>query len=171
MLVSRLSAFCVATSIRLLVLVPRMLGTSLMAGFVNLQNTDQEITMNRSLTLGLGILIGAALGAAAVKGLHAQGKTPGAYAILDISEILDPAAVPQIVAKAVPATKAAGGQYLAATEKITALSGDPPKRVAILAFDSVDQAKAWYNLPAQQEVNAMDDKAVKRRWYIVDSAM
>jgi uncharacterized protein (DUF1330 family) len=115
--------------------------------------------------------LGTALGAAAVNGLHAQGKTTGAYAILDISEILDPSVVPQIVAKAVPATKAAGGQYLAATEKITALSGDPPKRVAIVAFDSVDQAKAWYNSPAQQEVNAMDDKAVKHRWYIVDSAM
>jgi uncharacterized protein (DUF1330 family) len=142
-----------------------------MAGFVNLQNTNQEITMNRSLTLGLGMLIGAALGAAAVNGLHAQGKTPGAYAILDISEILDPATVPQIIAKAVPAAKAGGGQYLAATEKVTALSGVPPKRVVILAFDSVDQAKAWYNSPAQQEVNAMDDKAVRRRWYIVDSAM
>ena len=77
------------------------------------------------------MLVGTALGAAAVNGLHAQGKTPGAYAILDISEILDPAAVPQIVAKAVPATKAAGGQYLAATEKIMALSGDSTKRLAM----------------------------------------
>ena len=98
-------------------------------------------------------------------------KAPGAYAILDISEILDPAAVPQIIAKAVPSAKAGGAQYLAATEKITALSGVPPKRVVILAFDSIDQAKEWYNSPAQQEVNAMDAKAVKRRWYIVDSAM
>jgi hypothetical protein len=72
------------------------------------------------------MLVGAALGAAAVHGLHAQSKTPGAYAILDISEILDPAAVPQIIAKAVPATKAAGGQYLAASEKITALSATHP---------------------------------------------
>ena len=127
--------------------------------------------MNRSLTLGVSMLVGAALGAAAVSGLHAQGKTPGAYAILDISEILDPAAVPRIIAKAVPSAKAGGAQYLAATEKITALSGVPPKRVVILAFDSVDQAKAWYNSPAQQEVNAMDAKAVKHRWYIVDSAM
>ena len=127
--------------------------------------------MNRFLTLAAGMLVGTALGAAAFNELHAQSKTPGAYAILDISEILDPAAVPQIVAKAVPSTKAAGGQYLAVTEKITALSGDPPKRVVIVAFDSVDQAKAWYNSPAQQEVNAMNDKAYKHRWYIVDSAM
>jgi uncharacterized protein (DUF1330 family) len=125
--------------------------------------------MNQSLTLAIGMLVGTPIGAAAVNELHAQGKAPGAYAILDISEILDPATVPQIVAKAVSATKAAGGQYLAATEKITALTGDPPKRVAIVAFDSVDQAKAWYSSPAQQEVNAMDDKAVKHRWYIVDS--
>lgn len=97
--------------------------------------------------------------------------TPGAYAILDISEILDPAAVPQIIAKAVPSAKAAGAEYLAATEKITGLSGVPPKRVVILAFDNIGQAKAWYNSPAQQEVNAMDAKAVKHRWYIVDSAM
>ena len=127
--------------------------------------------MNRSLTLGLGMLIGTALGAAAVNGLHAQGKAPGAYAILDISEILDAAAVPQIIAKAVPAAKAGGARYLAATEKITALSGVPPKRVVILAFDNIDQAKAWYNSPAQQKVNAMDAKAVKHRRYIVDSAM
>jgi uncharacterized protein (DUF1330 family) len=126
--------------------------------------------MNRSLKLGVSMLVGAVLGAATVNGLHAQG-TPGAYAILDISEILDPAAVPQIIAKAVPSAKAGGAQYLAATEKITALSGVPPKRVVILAFDSIDQAKAWYNSPAQQEVNAMDAKAVKHRWYIVDSTM
>jgi uncharacterized protein (DUF1330 family) len=79
--------------------------------------------------------------------------------------------VAQIIAKAVPTAKAGGAQYLAATEKITALVGVPPKRVVILAFDSVDQAKAWYNSPAQQEVNAMDAKAVEHRWYIVDSAM
>jgi len=58
-----------------------------------------------------------------------------------------------------------------ATDKITALSGVPPKRVVILAFDNIDQAKSRYNSPAQQEINAMDAKAAKHRWYIVDSAM
>jgi uncharacterized protein (DUF1330 family) len=98
--------------------------------------------MNRSLALGLGMLIGAALGAAAVNGLRAQGKASVVYAILDISAILDAAVVPQIMAKAVPSVKAGGARYLAATEKITALSGVPPKRVINLAFDSIDQAKA-----------------------------
>ncbi|MFY9835045.1 MAG: DUF1330 domain-containing protein [Xanthobacteraceae bacterium] len=52
-----------------------------------------------------------------------------------------------------------------------AMSGVAPQRAVILAFDGIDQAKSWYNSPAQQEVNAMDDKAAKRRWRIVDSAM
>ena len=127
--------------------------------------------MNRSLTLGLGILLGAALGAAAVNGLHAQGKTPGAYAILDISEVVDAAAMKSIVAKAGASVKAGGGEYLARTDKITALNGVPPKRVVILAFVSTDAAKAWYNLPAQQEINAMAENALKQRWYVFDSTM
>ena len=127
--------------------------------------------MNRSLTLGLGILIGAALGAVAANGLHAQGKAPGAYAILDVSEFVDATAMQPIVAKAGPSVKAGGGQYLARTDKITALTRVPPKRVVIVAFDSADQAKSWYNSPPQQEINAIADKALKQRWYIVDSAM
>lgn len=127
--------------------------------------------MNRSFTLGLGMLLGAALGAAAVNGLHAQGKTPGAYAILDISEVVDAAAMKSIVAKASASVKAGGGEYLARTDKIMALNGVPPKRVVILAFDSTDAAKAWYNSPAQQEINAMAEKALKQRWYVVDSTM
>ena len=41
----------------------------------------------------------------------------------------------------------------------------------IIAFDSVAQAKDWYSLPAQQEVNAMVEKAEKVRSFIVDRAM
>ena len=127
--------------------------------------------MNRSLTLGLGMLIGAALGGAAAGGLHAQGKTPDAYAILDISEVVDPGLLKQIVVKAAAPVKASGGQYLARTDSITGLLGTPPKRVAILSFDSVEQAKAWYESPAQKEVNAMAAKAIKARWYVAASAM
>ena len=127
--------------------------------------------MNRSITLGLGMLLGAALGAAAVNGLHAQGKTPGAYAILDVSEVVDAAAVKSIVAKAFASVKAGGGQYLARTDKIAALNGAPPKRVVIIAFDSTDQAKAWYDSPAQQEINAVVEKALKERWHVVHTAM
>jgi uncharacterized protein (DUF1330 family) len=85
--------------------------------------------------------------------------------------VVDAAAMKTIVAKASASVKAGGGEYLARTDKITALNGVPPKRVVILAFDSTDAAKAWYNSPAQQEINAMAEKALKQRWYVVDSTM
>jgi uncharacterized protein (DUF1330 family) len=127
--------------------------------------------MGRYISLGLALLAGTAIGAAAVNGLHAQGKTPGAYAVLDISEVVDAGLLKQIVAKAAAPVKAGGGQYLARTDKVTGLLGTPPKRVVILSFDSVDQAKAWYSSPAQEEINGMAAKAIKARWYIVNSAM
>jgi hypothetical protein len=39
--------------------------------------------MNRSVTIGLAMLAGAALGAAAVEGLHAQAKPP-VYQVVEI---------------------------------------------------------------------------------------
>jgi hypothetical protein len=39
--------------------------------------------MNRNATLGLAMLASATLGASAIDGLHAQGKGPGAYAVID----------------------------------------------------------------------------------------
>ena len=46
--------------------------------------------MNRPIALGLALLAGAAIGATAVNGLHAQNKAPGAYAALDFSAVNGP---------------------------------------------------------------------------------
>ena len=56
--------------------------------------------MNRPIALGLAMLTGAVFGAAAVSGLNAQGKAPGAYVVIDISTISDPAACIQPIDEA-----------------------------------------------------------------------
>jgi uncharacterized protein (DUF1330 family) len=127
--------------------------------------------MNQRIAAGLAMLAGAAIGGIAVGGLHAQGKSPGAYAILDISEITAPGLIKEIVSKAGPAITTAGGQTIVRTSNITPLLGPPPKRVVVLAFDSVEKAKAWYESPAQKEVNAISDKALKARWFIADGTL
>jgi hypothetical protein len=43
--------------------------------------------MKRPIVLGLALLAGAAIGATAVNGPHAQNKAPGAYAVLDLRAI------------------------------------------------------------------------------------
>src|SRR3984957_19307213 len=47
---------------------------------------SKEKAMNQRIVLGLTLLAGVAIGATAIGGLNAQNKTPGAYAVVDISE-------------------------------------------------------------------------------------
>ena len=87
--------------------------------------------MNRSSTIGIAMLTGAVLGAAAVQGLHAQAKPPTYY----ISEIdasnLD-AYTKDYAPLAQASIRASGGRLVAAGQTVTSFEGAPPaKRVAI----------------------------------------
>ena len=124
--------------------------------------------MKQRVALGLGIIIGTAFGALAVSGLNAQNAAPGAYAVVDISEISDPAVFKTLLPKAGPAMAAFGGKFVARTENIVALDGTAPKRFVILGFDSMDKAKAWDASAAQKEVDEIRKKSTKSRSFIVD---
>ena len=98
--------------------------------------------MYRTATLALVLLAGVGIGAAGVTSLQAQNKGPGAYAIIDLSQITDrDAFVKQLLPKGESAALSAGGKFVTRTEKIVALDGTPPQRFVIIAFDSVDRAK------------------------------
>jgi len=118
--------------------------------------------------LGLATLAGAAIGAVAISGLNAQGKAPGAYAVVDISDINDPEGFKQIGPLAGPAAENAGGHYIVRTNSIVGLDGTPPKRFVVIAFDNVEKAKAWYDSPAQKAVDAIRVKTLKSRVFIVE---
>jgi uncharacterized protein (DUF1330 family) len=124
--------------------------------------------MNRVIVLVLAMLAGAAIGAASVNGLNAQGKVPGAYAVLEISEITDQKTFDQIGPKAGPAMDAFGGKFIIRTANISNIDGPMPKRFVVIAFDSVEKAKAWNNSPAQSEVNDLRRKATKSRAFITE---
>jgi hypothetical protein len=64
--------------------------------------------MNTTHKIALGVLAGAALGAAAVQGLHAQAK-PKAYIVTE-TEVIDAAALAAYVPQAQAAARAAGGR-------------------------------------------------------------
>jgi len=115
----------------------------------------------------LSLLAGAAIGALSVGGLYAQTKSPGAYVIVDISQVTNPDGFKQLFPKAPPAVAAFDGQFLTRTEKITALDGTPPKRFVIIGFESVDKAKAWDASAAQKEVNDIRMKNTNSRSFIV----
>jgi uncharacterized protein (DUF1330 family) len=121
--------------------------------------------------MGAATLIGAAFGGLAINGLNAQSKAPGAYAVVDISEITDQKAFETLLPKAGPANDAFGGKFVIRTNNITGLDGVPPKRFVVIAFDSVDKAKGWDSSPAQAEINGIRMKSTKSRTFIVDGAI
>ena len=117
------------------------------------------------------MLAGAAIGAAAVNGLNAQTKAPGAYAVIDLSEITNPDLFKTLLPKADPATAAFGGKFIVRTENIVGLDGTPPKRFVVIAFDSIDKAKAWDASPAQKEITDIRHRSTKSRQFIVDGTV
>jgi uncharacterized protein (DUF1330 family) len=116
---------------------------------------------------GLALVAGLLAGAVAVHGLHAQ-TAPPVYAVIDIAAITDPAGYAAIGPKGGPSVAAFGGRFLARTDAITAADGTPPRRIAIVAFDSLAKAKAWRASPAMQEIWAIQEKTSQSRIFFVE---
>jgi uncharacterized protein (DUF1330 family) len=116
--------------------------------------------MNTKYKIVVAVVAGAALGAAAVQGLHAQAK-PKAYIVTE-SEVLDAAALAAYRPKVVAAIQAAGGRRLApATDKVVAFVGQAPKRIGITEWDTLEKAQAYRNSAALKNLAPERDKAVK----------
>lgn len=128
--------------------------------------------MNINYKAALAVLAGAAIGAAATQGLHAQAQVqPPAYFIVEIDKINDPEGLDVIVQRprgGADVAKELGGHYIARTYKIAALDGTPPVRFIAYAFDSVEKAQAFNNTPYMKEVNAIRDKTTRARSFIVE---
>jgi uncharacterized protein (DUF1330 family) len=125
--------------------------------------------MNRHITLALAVVAGAAFGAVAVQGLHAQAKFK-AYLVTE-SEVLDAAAQAAYTPLIQAGLKAAGARnFFTAGGKTVAFVGEPPKLVAISEWDSLEQAQAWRNSAAFKNIAPQRDKAQKQiRVYAVEA--
>jgi uncharacterized protein (DUF1330 family) len=116
------------------------------------------------------MIAGAALGAAAIQGLHAQAK-PKAYVISE-TEVIDAAAQAVYIPLVRAAQNAAGGRsFHTAGGKVVALEGAaPPKRVAITEWDSLEKAEAFYKSKAWVALAPHRDKVAKTiRRYAVEA--
>jgi uncharacterized protein (DUF1330 family) len=117
----------------------------------------------------LAILAGAALGAVAMQGLHAQAKLK-AYSVGEI-ETLDATAQAAYLPAARKAIEAAHGRALrTAGGRVVQIDGGPaPKSAAIVEWDSLDDAVAFYKSKAWADLAPQRDKATKViRRYVVE---
>ena len=77
-----------------------------------------------------------------------QAKTPPGYLITE-AEITDPAALQTYGEKVAQTLAPFHHHYVARSSNIQVLEGDVLKsRVVIIAFDSVEKAREWYDSPA-----------------------
>ena len=83
--------------------------------------------MKANYKIAIALIAGAAIGGAAIQGLHAQAKPP-TYAVVDISSVTDPEGFKAIGPKAGPANEAFGGKFIMRTTNITASDGISPNR-------------------------------------------
>ena len=130
--------------------------------------------MKQYLGLGLAMLAGTVIGAAAVSGLHAQAKPP-VYLVTEIDVTNPEAYGTEFAPKAQATIKAAGGRQLAiggagaaGAKPITALAGTPPKRFVIQAWDNMDALKAWYNGADYQAALKIGEKYATFRRFAVE---
>jgi uncharacterized protein (DUF1330 family) len=126
--------------------------------------------MNHRYSMALAVIASATIGAVCGNGLHAQGKAPGAYAIVDISEITNLDDYKTIAPKAAASSSLAefGGHALVRNDTFVGIDGTPPKRFVIVAFDSMDKAKGWINSASQKELSGIRLRSSKSREFLVE---
>jgi uncharacterized protein (DUF1330 family) len=130
--------------------------------------------MKTQYTIAIAILAGAAIGATAVNGLHAQAKAP-VYLVTEIDVTNADAYGKEYAPKAQTLIKAAGGRFVAiggvagaGAGKVTAFDGEAPKRVAVQVWDSMEQYQAYRNSAGFKEVRQVGDKYAKFRTFAVE---
>ena len=129
--------------------------------------------MRPRIAVALAMLAGVGAGASVVQVLHAQAKPP-VYFIGEIDVTNPEGYAKEYLPKAREIIKAHGGQLVAAGgaagsgNQVIAVDGEPPKRVVIYRYPSVDAVHAWRNDPAYEEVRKIGEKYAKYRTFAVE---
>ncbi len=93
-----------------------------------------------------------------------------AYVIADI-DVTDPTQYAEYIKLAPIAVKKYGGKYLVRGGKWEKLEGDwEPKRLAVLEFESLEQAKRWYDSEEYRKARAVRAKAAIFKAVVVEGA-
>ena len=123
--------------------------------------------MNTNCKIAIALVAGAAIGGAAIQGLHAQAKLP-AYVVAEIDVSNQDAYVKEYAPLAQKAILAGGAKYLARGGKATSIEGEPPKRIVVIAFENIDKAQATFTSAAYKEARTIGNKYAKFRIIAVE---
>ena len=114
----------------------------------------------------VALLTCCAIEAAAVQGVNAQEKPP-AFTIAEI-EIIDPESFQTFSGLNAQGVAAAGGRFLVRRGRIVTSAGHAPKDVAMIAWDNLDQATAYFDSATFRGLIPLRDKGAKVRLFTVE---
>lgn len=125
--------------------------------------------MTTNLKLALAVLVGVSIGIAGARAMRAQQvSTPPGYVIAEV-EVTDPDGIEKYASRIPEALAPFNHHYVVRSNKIQTLEGDPPKGgVVVIAFDSVEKAREWYDSPAYRAIKPIRQRAAKSRIFIVE---
>ena len=136
-------------------------------------NTNSEYSESKA-KLTIVLLGGIAIGMAGAAVIHAQQATaPPAYIIAevekDLSKKQDSAASRKYAEEAPKTLAAFDGKYIVRGAKAQTLEGEVSTgNIVVIAFDSMDKAKAWSSAAPQKEVDALRMRSTKSRQFLVE---
>ena len=115
--------------------------------------------MKTPLTIAVSILLGAALGGAAIQALHAQAKPVYMIAINEVTD--QNAYAKEYVPPAQKSVKDHGGEYVAAGPGTQVAGKLPDGPVVILRWQSIEALQRWHNSPDFQAALKIGEKYAK----------
>ena len=116
--------------------------------------------MKKSLVAGLTMLV-------MTTAAEAQAPPKPAYLVAEYT-VTDDAAFKAWGEKSAALAKAHGGEFLVRGGHPATAAGEAPSRATIIRFESMEQAKAYFELPENKALAAERDKAAKFRSYLLD---
>jgi uncharacterized protein (DUF1330 family) len=120
----------------------------------------------------IGVVAGVLVGAVGNHAVHGQQVTaPPVYVISEANAIADPIGIKEYGAKVRETLAPFNGHYhfVVRGGKTESLDGDaPPRGIVVIAFDTSEQAHAWYDSPAYAAIRPIRLAAVKGRMFIVE---
>lgn len=124
--------------------------------------------MTAQIRLALTLVSGFVICCVGFGALHAQTKASAAFWVTETLEVSDQTAFFNAIKGVPPTLQPFGGHYIVVGGKIAPGEGSPPRRITIIAFDSMEKAQQWFNSPAATAARTEAQKFAKIRSYFVE---
>ena len=124
--------------------------------------------MKSNHKMAVALLAGISIGVAGAHAIRAQQVKPAPGYVIAELDVTDPDAFKKYAEKVPPIVAAFDGHYLVRGGRIQEVEGEAPKRIVVIAFESVEKAHAWEFSPAYEAIKPLRHSAAKGRVYIVE---